>query len=217
MEFQAFHSSHLTRSQLHQSIILDIIVLSFAFIHYILFVPGPHQLLSQLVHSGWCSAFCHTERSTTTEQDRTRNKYAHSFGMAQLQYTPHSSRCNFRLNFTKFDNVPGVYIDMCAFGVCLGASAPATVCDSKFSTGLMLLFPLVALSSVLNNIEVVNLPHLIHATLFQFPLFSFLPVFFRVLMKSNQKHLSPPIRALSRSHFRPPCCVRVRVHWVCMR
>lgn len=36
MEFQAFHSSHLTRSQLHQSIILDIIVLSFAFIHCIL-------------------------------------------------------------------------------------------------------------------------------------------------------------------------------------
>lgn len=35
MEFEAFHSSHLTRSQLHQSIILDIIMLSFAFIHCI--------------------------------------------------------------------------------------------------------------------------------------------------------------------------------------
>lgn len=36
-----------------------------------------------------------------------------------------------------------------------------------------LLVSFVALSSVLNNIEVVNLPHLIHATLSQFPLFRF--------------------------------------------
>lgn len=46
VEFQAFHSSHLTRSQLHQSIILDIIVLSFVFIHCILPFE-PHQISSQ--------------------------------------------------------------------------------------------------------------------------------------------------------------------------
>lgn len=92
MEFQAFHSSHLTRSQLHQSIILDIIVLSFAFIHCILsFSAGagavalPLSPASTLCASKTPSFIFFFIRSFNGAQFCAQQHiHAHSFAMAQF-------------------------------------------------------------------------------------------------------------------------------------